>query len=214
MTFDIHRIDDLDYMSDENAEKEFYGYRDDLVDLFFDSPEGKKHKEQFPDEADWTSMFLDYGFRYLGYSVPTMDENAVYELLTDILPQKVSLRKREEALDAIPELIAFWSFIKCEYNLENADSILKYLRAYSPDKFADDMMDPRKASMAKSFFMSGQSAGFDMTDMNQSHQYMALYNANLLSQVEQERTAKKKGEAKEKKKRRAEKAARKRHRRH
>jgi hypothetical protein len=214
MTFDIHRIDDLDYMSDENAEEEFYDYRDELVDLFFDSPEGKKHREQFHGEADWTSMFLDYGFRYLGYSVPTMNGGAVNELLTDILPQKVSLRKREEALDAIPELIAFWSFIKREYHLENADSILGYLRSCSPDRFADDMMDPHKASMAKSFFMSGQDAGFDMTDMNQSHQYMALYNANLLSQTEQERKAKKKDEAKEKKKRKAEKAARKQHRRH
>ena len=213
MTFDIHRIDDLDYMSDENAEKEFNEYCDELVGLFFDSPEGKKHRELFPDEADWTSMFMDYGFRYLGYSVPTMDEGAVDELLTDILPQKVSLQKREEALDAIPELIAFWSFIKREYNLENADSILEYLKSCSPDRFADDIMDPRKASMAKSFFMSGQAAGFDMTDMNQSHQYMALYNASLLSQTEQERTAKKKDEAKEKKKRKTEKAARKRHRR-
>ena len=214
MTFDIHRIDDLDYMSDENAEEEFNDYCDELVGLFFDSPEGKKHREQFPDEADWTSMFMNYGFRYLGYSVPTMDEGAVDELLTDILPQKVSLRKREEALDAIPELIAFWSFVKREYNLENADSILEYLRSSSPDRFADDMMDPGKASMAKSFFMSGQSAGFDMTDMKQSHQYMALYNANLLSQMEQEQKSKKKNEAKEKKKRKAEKAARKRHRRH
>lgn len=69
MTFDIHKIDNLDYMSDEGAEKEFDTYRDELVVLFFDSSEGRKHKEQFPDDADWMDLFMDYGFRYLGYTV-------------------------------------------------------------------------------------------------------------------------------------------------
>lgn len=135
-------------------------------------------------------------------------------MITDILPKKVSLRTREEALDAIPELVAFWSFIKREYNLRNADPILKYLNSYSPEKFADSMFDPAKAGMAKSFFMSGQTAGFDMTDMNQANQYMLLHNASQLLKNEQERKAKKADneKEKEKKKRKAEKAARKRNR--
>jgi hypothetical protein len=163
-------------------------------------------------QADWVGLFMDYGFRYLGYSIPTLTEDAVEELITDILPKKVSLRTREEALDAIPELVAFWSFIKREYNLRNVNSILKYLEACSPGQFADSMFDPAKAGMAKSFFMSGQTAGFDMTDMNQANQYMLLHNANQLLQNEQDREAKKTDNEKEKKKRKAEKAARKRNR--
>jgi hypothetical protein len=212
MTFDIHQIDELDYMSDEGAEKEFDAYCDELVSLFFDSSEGRKHKEQFPVDADWVGLFMDYGFRYLGYSIPTLTDDAVEELITDILPKKVSLQTREEAMDAIPELAAFWSFVKREYNLQNANSILKYLNSYSPDKFADSMFDPAKAGMAKSFFMSGQTAGFDMTDMKQSHEYMALYNASQMLRMEKEQKAKKTDDAKEKKKRKAEKAARKRNR--
>lgn len=211
MTFDIHRIDDLDYMGDENAEREFDDYRDELLKLFADSPEGIKHKDQYPGMG-WMDMFMEYGFRYLGYSIPTMDESAVDELLTDILSQKVSLRKREEALDAIPEFIAFWSFVKREYNLENADEILNYLKSYSPDKFADDMMDPRRAGMAKSLFMSGQASGFDMTDMNQANQFISLYNANILDETGQGQQLQARDTAKEKKKRKAAKAARKRNR--
>ena len=210
MTFNIHQIDKLDSMS-EDAEEKFNAYRDDLLQLFFDSPEGRQHKEKYPDTG-WADMFMDFGFRYLGYSVPTLTIDAVDELITDILLRKVSLRTRAEALDAIPELVAFWSFLKREYNLRNANSILKYLEACSPDQFADSMFDPAKAGMAKSFFMSGQTAGFDMTDMNQANQYMLLHNASQLLQNEQEQKAKKTDNEKEKKKRKAEKAARKRNR--
>jgi hypothetical protein len=211
MTFNIHQIDELDYMSDEGAEEEFNSYRDELLQLFFDSPEGIQHKEKYPDMG-WADSFMDFGFRYLGYSIPTMKVNAIEELIVEILPRKVSLRSREEALDAIPELIAFWSFIKREYNLQNANSILKYLSSCSPDQFVDSMFDPQKAGMAKSFFMSGQNAGFDMTDIKQANQYMLLYNASQLLQNEQERKAKKTDSEKEKKKRKTEKAARKRNR--
>jgi hypothetical protein len=211
MTFDIHQIDELDYSNDEDAEERFDAYRDELLELFLDSPEYRRHAQKYPDPG-WADSFMDFGFRYLGYSIPTLKVNDVEELITEILPRKVSLQSREDALDAIPELVAFWSFLKREYNLRNADSILKYLNSYSPDKFADSMFDPAKAGMAKSFFMSGQASGFDMTDMNQANQYMLLHNANILHQSEQERKAKKTDDAKEKKKRKAEKAARKRNR--
>jgi hypothetical protein len=73
-------------MSDENAGEEINDYCDEIVGLFFDSPEGKKHRELFPEEADWIGLFMDYGFRYLGYSIPTMNEDAVDELvITHIL---------------------------------------------------------------------------------------------------------------------------------
>jgi hypothetical protein len=213
MTFDIHEIDELDYASDEDAEEIFDAYRDELLQLFLDSPEYRQHAQKYPNPG-WADSLMDFGFRYLGYSIPTLNVRAVDELITDILPRKVSLQVREDALDAIPELIAFWSFVKREYNLQNADSILKYLSSYPPDKFADSMLDPAKAGMAKSFFMSGQNAGFDMTDMKQANQYMVLHNANQLLQMEREQKNKKKNDEKEKKKRKAEKAARKRNRKH
>ena len=213
MTFNIHQVDELDSMS-EGAEEEFNTYRDELIQLFSNSPEGRQHKGKFPDMAWWADMFMDLGFRYLGCSIPTLDVGAVEELILDILPRKISLQSREDALDAIPELIAFWSFLQREYHLKNAGSILRYLKSRSPEKFADSMFDSKKAGIAKSFFLSGQEAGFDMTDKRQIDEYMLLYNASQKLRIAQEQQTKKKGDAKEKKKRKAEKAARKRNRKH
>ena len=212
MTFDIHQIDDLDSMSEE-GEKVFIAYRDELLQLFSDSPEGKRYREKYPGSAWWADMFMDYGFRYLGHSIPTLDVGTVDELITDILPRKVSLQSREDALDVIPELVAFWSFLRREYHLRNASEILEYLESCSLDEFADSMFDPSKAGMAKSFFLSGQNAGFDMTDKRQMEEYMLLYNTSQMFRMEPEQKMKKKDAAKEKQKRKAEKAARKRNRR-
>jgi hypothetical protein len=73
------------------------------------------------------------------------------------------------------------------------------------------MFDPRRAGMAKSFFMQGGAAGYDMTDKAQINQFMLAHNAAQMAQVELRDKAKR-DESKEKKKRKAEKAARKRHR--
>ena len=65
MTFDIHRIDKLDSM-DEAAEAGFDAYRDELLELFSNSPEGQQHREKYPEMGWWVEMLMHYGFRYLG----------------------------------------------------------------------------------------------------------------------------------------------------
>jgi hypothetical protein len=126
MTFDIHRVDHLDSM-EEDAYEEFDEYRAELLDLFAESPEGAEHFKKYPDGGWWSEIMLDYGFQYFGFSVPNIKVEDFDELITDVLPRKVSLRKREEALSAIPEMIAFWSFIKREFRTRNSGPILKYL---------------------------------------------------------------------------------------
>lgn len=234
MTFDLHHIDHLDSM-EESADAEFDDYRAELLELFENSPEGQQHREKYPNGGWWIEMFMDYAFRYQGCSIPKLKLEDVDELLTDVLIRKISLQKREEALDAIPELVAFWSFIKREFRTRNAGPILKYLETCSPDEFADAMFDPHQAGMAKSFFMQGNAAGFDMTDKKQIDQFMVLNNLAQLRHLKSNKTSKNeesllpmndvevtdtvplfykktqnKDHAKEKKKRKAEKAARKR----
>ena len=88
----------------------------------------------------------------------------------------------DETDEAIPELIAFWEYLKREYKLPQANSILKYLHKIKTDDFKAMMFDPSKAGMAKSFFMMGQSAGYDMTDEKDINAFMHAYNTNLLTQ--------------------------------
>ena len=77
-------------------------------------------------------------------------------------------------------MIAFWQYLKRVYLLSHSDDILDFLHEIEPE-FKDIMTDPSNFGMAKSFFMAGQAAGFDMTDQEESQRFMALYNASLLS---------------------------------
>ena len=81
----------------------------------------------------------------------------------------------------------FWKFLKREYQLSNADDILSYLHEIEPD-FRDIMNDTSKFGMAKSFFMMGQKAGFDMSTQEGLDEFLLHYNANVAPQLAAEAT--------------------------
>jgi len=174
MTFDFNRLDDLDEV--EGALDE---YQDELLKLFAGSPEGQARAQADPDMGFWVLRLIEYGYNFTGVTPPQMDASDVEELLSDVFPRKISLAAPEQADDAIPELIAFWEYLKREHRLANADSILRYLRSLRPEAFRGWMNDPSRFGMAKSFFMMGQAAGFDMTDAKESAAFINQYNASL-----------------------------------
>jgi len=176
MAFDIRRLDDGDYEEDV-----FNEYQDELIELFANSPEGQARAQADPGMGFWVARLIDYGYSYAGTILTMMTEDDVEELLTDVFPRKVSLNAPEEADDALPALIAFWEYLKREYNLSNADHILRYLRSVKPEQFRKWMNDSSRFGMAKSIFMMGRNAGFDMTDEKDSAAFINMYNANLLS---------------------------------
>ncbi|MGH9767994.1 MAG: hypothetical protein ACREAB_11215 [Blastocatellia bacterium] len=176
MSFDIFQLDDKDLVEDE-----LYEYQDELIELFADSPEGKARAQADPDMGFWVARLIDYGYSYTGTTPTLMTDDDIEELLTDVFPRKVSLNAPEDADDALPALIAFWEYLKREYKLSNADHILSYLRSVRPEEFKKWMNDSSRFGMAKSIFMMGQSAGFDMTDEKDSTAFINRYNANLLS---------------------------------
>lgn len=180
MDFGIHRIDRIDPES-KDAEKQFEKYQDDLLAHFFDSPEGKKRLEADPDMGIWTVYLMDYGYNYLGVTVTRMTAGSVREIVEDIFPRKISLRSPDDADDAIPELRAFWEYLKREFRLPDAEAILNLLTKMEPD-FKDLMNDPSRFGMARSFFMMGQAAGFDMTSQEGMDAFMLEYNARLLAE--------------------------------
>jgi hypothetical protein len=78
-------------------------------------------------------------------------------------------------------MVTFWQYLKREYQLSNADAIIKYLHQVEP-KFKSIMNDSSKFGMAKSFMMMGKAAGFDMSTEAGINEFMMRYNANLASQ--------------------------------
>ena len=79
-------------------------------------------------------------------------------VVTDLFPRKISLLSPEQANDVIPELLAFWNYLKREFHLPQADAILEFLREVEPD-FPGMMNDPANFGMAKSFLRWARPPG-------------------------------------------------------
>ena len=180
MSFDIHQLDKSGAYEEE-AEEALEQYVKELMECFIQSPEGQARLEQDPEMGFYIAQLILYGYRHIGVTLPQMTVSQVEELVTEIFPRKISLTSPEEADDAIPELVAFWEYLKREYHLFQADAVLKFLHRIEPE-FKGMMNDPSRAGMAKSFFMAGRQAGIDMSDKDEVEKFMMQYNASIMSQ--------------------------------
>ncbi len=179
MTFNIYQLDNLDL---DEAEPLLEDYQDEIIELFANSTEGQSYLEIHSDMGGWIAHLIYYGYSYEGFTLPQMTDDDVQLVLESLFPRKISLLSPEDADDVIPELIAFWQFLKREYQLSNADAILEYLHEIEPS-YREIMNDTSKFGMAKSFFMMGQKAGFDMSTQEGLDQFMLHYNANIAPQL-------------------------------
>jgi hypothetical protein len=184
MDFDIYKLDNIDPNSEE-ANKVAEKYQNALVEKFADSPEGEERLKADPEMGFWTGQLIYFGYSYNGATVPAMTVGDVEEIVTELLPRKISMSSPDDADKVVPELVAFWEYLKREYNLSNAKSVLRFLREIEPG-FKKMMNDSSKFGMAKSLMMMGQSAGFDMTKKEDSDAFISMYNANLPAEREEQ----------------------------
>jgi hypothetical protein len=172
----------MDPTSDQ-ALKALDRYQKALLRNFHDSPEAADLRKAGSGISYWAEQMIHLGFSYLGATPPSLTASQAEEILTELFPRKISLSSPDEADTAIPELLAFWSYLEREYRLPNAPAILSLLREVQPE-FKRMMNDPSKFGLAKSFVMAGQAAGFDMSDEKQLQQFTYLYNASLAAEHE------------------------------
>ncbi len=173
---DLHALDDILEL-DEDEERFLETYIDSLLADFVESSEGQTLSTQIEGIGYWIGSFIRYGFLYEGYTLPTLDTEEVQEIMEELLPRKVSLLEPKDADEGLLELASFWTYLQREHELSNAESILAYLRSLPVETFREYMFDPARAGMAKSFFMSGSSAGFDMSTQDGIDEYISIYNA-------------------------------------
>ena len=179
MSFDINLLDDLDDDLDyDDVEPLIENYIDDIVKQFSQSPEGQAHAVQYPEIGSWIFYLIDFGYKYEGFVLSQMTMDDMKTMMEDLLPRKVALANKSEAEDAVPELVAFWSFLEREYNFKNAKGIINYLLSVK-DKFPDWMFDPARGGIAKNFFLSGIEAGFDMSSQEGMNTFKEIYNTQL-----------------------------------
>lgn len=201
MSFNLYQLDELDTF-DENA---LWNYRDALVHLFLQSPDGQAYS------GFWVDNLVYYGYAHVGVTLPHMTIEDVDYIVTKLFPVNISLNVPEEADGAIPELLAFWHYLRFEYGLQQGDAISVYLADLAP-KFRGIMTDPAGFDVAQPAPTIDQSAGYDTTEEENADEFEDEYDDEMLDEYPFGSSAVKRTRAENarlKKKRKAAKAARK-----
>ena len=180
MSFNIHQLDRID-SCDEKADKALEKFQNEILEKFYRSLNEEAITDMDHEIGFWSAQLINYGFNYIGVTLPNMAVSDIEEIVTELFPKKITIDTPEEANITIPELKLFWQFLKREFNLKNSDLILKYLSDIEPN-YNKIMNDPSRFGMAKSFVMSGKSAGFNMKNDSDFYKYALLHNANIAAQ--------------------------------
>jgi hypothetical protein len=129
---------------------------DELVRRFTASPEGKDI-----DEIYACRFVMDLGANYFGHTIATLGATDLREVLFELIPRKVSI-EASEARGIVEEMRAFYTFLKREFGLKQADSCLRVLGSNAVKKLEAALSDSSNFGLAKSLFMGGADSGFDM----------------------------------------------------
>jgi hypothetical protein len=186
MSVNLHQLDQIqDY---DQAIAALENFVEELVIEFVASIEAQTYLQSYPVMQDYVGSWIDhllyFGYAYESVTLPQMTMKNVEVIVTQLFPRKISLLDPTEADTTIPELMAFWQFLKREYQHPQAHKIIKLLKQIQP-KFSSMMNDSSNFGIAKSFLMSGMAAGFDMTTeagikqfQQQQQQPSASFNSN------------------------------------
>ncbi|MEO1671604.1 MAG: plasmid pRiA4b ORF-3 family protein [Cyanobacteria bacterium J06631_2] len=160
----LHQLDQI--ADQDQAIAALEGFVSELVAEFVTTAEGKAYLQAYPEMREYVGSWIDhllyFGYAYESVTLPQMTMSNVEAIVTRIFPQKISLLDPAEAETIIPELKAFWQFLKREYQHPQAHKIIKFLKQLQP-KFTEIMNDPQNFGIAKIWLTSGMAAGFDMT---------------------------------------------------
>jgi hypothetical protein len=175
--FDIHKLAfaaDGDW--DDNLANE---YCEGLMAAFAKSPEADEYSEEFGGIGIVFNM-IDFGLSYPGVTPADMTLGDFREILFELFPRKMSVEP-DAAPGIIAELRAFWKFVDRAYQLPQAHEMLTELDDDAVSKLREELTDPSNFGMAKSFFMMGSQAGFDMTTQEGLAEFQLAYNSSLLA---------------------------------
>jgi len=129
---------------------------DELVRRFVASPEAKTLSD-----VQACHFVMDFAASYFGATIATLSPAELREIVFEIIPRKVSI-EASAASWIVEEARAFYAFLKREFGLKQADACLRVLAADAVKKLEAALSDSSNFGMAKSMFMGGREAGFDM----------------------------------------------------
>jgi hypothetical protein len=175
--FDIHQSIRDEY--GEGDEDCTWDYIEGLISEFAKSSEWQSVQEICGHPA-WAAMMMEYAINYVGCTPPEMTLRDFNDVVFSLFPRKVSVEADEAGL-IITELRAFWSFLSTQYGLKNARVVLAALDDRAVSRLHEKLSNPDNFGMAKSFFMMGSEAGFDMRTREGLAAFQVVFNAKLRS---------------------------------
>ena len=118
------------------AQELFDSWLEGVIPHYLASPEyqalSKANKKA---EGDWFDFFMGLYLGYFGGELKDVDPEAVREIMEELTPRKM-ICSDSQAKTIVPELIAFWSFLRREIGdkkLKNAAAIIDYLKSIKRD---------------------------------------------------------------------------------
>jgi hypothetical protein len=174
--FDIHQkvCDEDDELDDKLVGK----YIDGLMAAFAESPEAQPILEQAGD-VGWAETFLDFYFREIDSDYANLSLSDFEEIVFELFPRKLST-EAENAGPIIAELATFFAFLHRQSGLKSAAKILASLSEQSVVRLEKELADPSNYGMAKTIFMDGMAAGYDMTTQKGTDAYMRDHGPVLM----------------------------------
>ncbi|MCI0642462.1 MAG: hypothetical protein L0Y72_15375 [Gemmataceae bacterium] len=158
--FDIHQsvFDEHNDWDDDRVA----AYVNGLVEEFARSSEGEALTKERAESGLWAGYLIEFYFQYVDGKFAEITSGDLEEIVFSVFPRKVATEP-ENAAEIISELRAFWTFLSLQYQLPQASEMLALLDDRAVETLRDRLADPGLFGMAKSFFMLGDAAGFDMT---------------------------------------------------
>lgn len=181
MSFDI-RQDNWDYLFTGDLDP-VYEWIEALIDLFEESPEGQTFmQEQHVEEVGWAEAFMDMTIFNERTTIWFMSTTNIRSILYDHIPENIPIQANN-APEIIEEFKAFWHFLKREFELENADKMLKVLNEkHIVKKFEQALADESKYGMVKAMMMPAINAGIDITDEKAVAEYLEEYTEQAMAE--------------------------------
>jgi Plasmid pRiA4b ORF-3-like protein len=175
MIFDIRVLDNRSY---DEVEPLLQDYIEDAIEEFADSETGQTYFADDREGGQWIGTFIEMAYLYGGWTLSKMTKANVQEVMEYILPRKLTLLDPSDTDNAIPELVAFWTYLKQEYKFRSAGAIAKYLLSIEK-KFRGWMFDPARGGITKNFMLQGMNAGYDMTTPEGREAFQTIFNEQM-----------------------------------
>jgi hypothetical protein len=128
----------------------------ELLRRFAASPEAKASTE-----VSLCHLLMDLAAEHFGATIATLRAPELQELVFELIPRHVRIDP-PAASWIIEDSRAFFALLGRELGLPQADACLRVLAGDAAQRLEAALSDMSKFSMAKSFFMGGREAGFDM----------------------------------------------------